>query len=291
MRRQQRLNRVIGIAAAVLLTLGGGILWQALSGHRSESRIKLDDIGDIRIERTGQPGLLLRNVDDDWRIVQPWPLPANRQRIEPLLSALTMGGKGYAPREVDMAATGLAKPDVVLHIDDTRIEIGATDASGARRYARRHGRIVLIDDWLTSLIDGGVTAMARLTPFDESLSGVTVSMLTSDSVDRPDNTRAPAAASADEPFAHVRLNDWQALAARQIVKWPIDDDATERWQATLEASLDDAKPRTFRLVQTGRYTALHPRGSGFAYVFANEDLPCPNFPKSKPPVAASNPGC
>ncbi len=293
---------MIVIAALTLLLLAGAISWQAFSEHKPDTKITLEDVEEIRIERVGHPEMVLHGEDEVWRIAQPWSLPANRQRIEPLLSALAMGGNGYAPDEMDMEATGLANPEVTLQIDDIRIEIGAPDVDGTRRYARRDGRIVLIDDWVASLIDGGVTAMARLTPFDESLKDVQASMMepatdqdrlaTKATNSMPGSTMA----RSGEPYANLTPDDWQSLSARQIVAWPIEDAAAVQAQASLRATTGSGGSRGYELIQTVRYTALHPLGTGFAYVFANEDWPCAQSPssdsrKSRSVDAGASTGC
>lgn len=273
-RRRGHLNGLIAAAVVTLLTLGGFTLWQNFDTQQSGARITLADVTEMRIERADHPTLVLRGSDhgDTWRIVEPWTLPANQQRIEPLLAALVMGGRGYAPAEVEFAATGLAEPAATLVIDTTRIDIGAPDASGSRRYARRDGRILLIDTWLYSLIDGGVSAIARLQPFDATLTQVQAAR-----------------------FRPLPVADWQQISARQIVAWPIVGRAPLISRSTLIATLDSpadgTQTRRYDVVHTTGYTALHPADTGYAYVFANEDWPCPNSPKSKLPAEALSRGC
>ena len=294
--RRSRLNRSLAGAAALLALLLAVLLWQARQSDNDDpmTTATLADVGQIRIKRAGQPALILQRgaepdaaADTDsatqgatrddnatWAIVQPFVLPANPRRIEPLLAVLTMGGEGYAPDEVDLPATGLAEPAASLHIDDLQIDIGAADVSGTRRYARRDGRVVLLDDWVLSLIDGGVTAFARLAPFDQRLTAM-----------------QELTAERDTADARVTLADWRSLDARQIVAWPTDEPEVPLGRSALSARLDDATQRDYTVIHTARYTALHPVGAGFAYVIANEDWPCPNSRKSKPRDAASSPGC
>jgi len=88
------------------------------------------DVTRITIEQKNKTPIVLEK-EGDWWIVEPLRMPANDQRIIPLLTIYTNPDLGYPIDTVDLVNTGLEDPEVSLIFNDYRVSIGnqAIDAS------------------------------------------------------------------------------------------------------------------------------------------------------------------
>lgn len=213
-----------------------------------------DAVQQIRIERPGRPDILLKRQGDSWQLTRPYILAANVQRIEPLIGALSAHAEGYAKSEVDLLASGLEQPLATVSIDQRSYALGATDISGERRYALLNERVLLVPEWVLSLVNGGVTAFADLNVFNASIASLHISV---------DGGEAKPGEVAD----------WQAITANQVVDWPIADMPPATRQARLDIRLIDNASRTLEYTGTERYGVFHYADAAYAYIVNNADLP------------------
>lgn len=212
-----------------------------------------DAVQQIRIERPGRPEISLKRQGDSWQLTRPYILAANVQRIEPLIGALSAHAEGYEKSEVDLVAAGLEQPLATVSIDERSYALGATDVSGERRYAMLGERVLLVPEWVLSLVNGGVTAFADLNVFSASIASLHIS------VDGGD------AQPGEFP-------DWQAITASQIVDWPIADMPPATRQARLDIHFVDDTSRTLEYTGTERYGVFHYANTAHAYIVNNADL-------------------
>ena len=251
-RQQHRQRLIVGLAALLLALLAGITLVTLEDFEQSGSSMDIAQTRSIRIERPGRQSITLeRQADQRWLITTPCELEANTGRIEPLLGALTDFSALYARAELDSSVTGLEPPEAVLNFDTEAFRIGSKDVAGERRYVEHDDRIGFAPEWLLSLVDGGLSAIARLEVFTRPIAAVTVKDA-EDSMDK---------------------DDWQALTARQIVTWPRDDapETTTRWR--LSVSYSGGESEDWLLHTTRRYHALFRDGSACAYILDHTDLP------------------
>lgn len=248
--RQLRQRMLIGLSSLLALLLGI-IAMILISEHRDRPTNLLgaeETISRLTINRTGQDALVLENHNNQWVMSEPCELPLTTSRIEPLLSALSNVAGSYHRDEVDLSEAGLVEPTLIITMDDDAIAIGAIDSSGERRYAMLGMRVGFVPEWVQSLANGGISALAQLEVFSSPLSKL-------------------GNVSAGE------LPAWQALTASQIVLWPLADAPAALSTQTLDLVFTNGRQATATLTRNASYTALQLGNSQCAYILSNEDIP------------------
>lgn len=251
--RQQRLTAVLGVTLVALTVAVIAIAWNDRRALESASFVEHADAGTasrILIARPARPDLVLERHASAWAITAPCRISADIDRITPLLAALSTSPLTYRAREVDRDAAGLVEPLAVITIDDDVIELGGTDLAGERRYAQRGDTVALVPEWVLSLADGGLSALAVRRLFTTPPTTLT----------RADGQSLDADA-------------WAGLSANQVVAWPLPDAPPTRQAQALTASVGDAPNVELELVATDSWTAIVTSGESCARLFAPDDMP------------------
>lgn len=220
-----------------------------------------DSIQTLRIQRPDFAEIILNRIDDQWLINEPCNLTANTLRLEPLLGALMPTTHSYAAKDVDLDAAGLMEPQATVFLNDTRIDIGDTDLDGNRRYIRRNNRIEFAPEWVLSLINGGLSAMANLQIFDANIDAIQILNDSSESVDVPTGSIA----------------DWQALSAQQIVSWPPQPEELALIIQSLEIQQGNTK-RLLKVYTYSKFSAVRYENEQCALILSTESLPDTSSP-------------
>lgn len=157
-------NRLILILLATLAVLGAAIFMLQQDKPQTVAQLSTNEtIDTISITRANFPPIELIRTQDQWHMRAPYAIPANKQRIEPLLSLLTLPDAGYTQTDVDMNAAGLNNTDTSISLNDATFILGNPDITGERRYVLFNNKVSFVPEWVWSLINGGVTAFADLT--------------------------------------------------------------------------------------------------------------------------------
>jgi len=259
----QKLNRLTVLAStALLLLLGsiGYIQWQdktQLAQRDAAYQTLLRSLKSIDISRPGVDTIQLRLSGQEWFIQQPCMAQANPLRVEPLSKLLTSSEHTYTALEVDMEAAGLEQPLARLTLNENTIAIGNTDLSGDRRYIRRNDRIEFAPEWILSLIQGGLSAMANLEVFPNGLKSISIQ-----------NTE-----QASDQIAPLDIEEWKSMTANQVIDWPIKDN-DDILNATHKLIYDDGLAnREVRLLQYQRYSVIVGTNDQCAYIIDNNIMP------------------
>ena len=102
-----------------------------------------ENVGRIRIERPGQPAIVLEKHTENWRLASPVAARANRFNVENLLrvasarSELKLDGG-------DPAQYGLVTPQAKLEVGDEIFEFGALHPFRHQVYVRHRGVVHLV---------------------------------------------------------------------------------------------------------------------------------------------------
>ncbi|MEE9320853.1 MAG: DUF4340 domain-containing protein [Granulosicoccus sp.] len=257
-RKQKQQRLIITLFVLQLLLLAGiaAIKWQDKQ-KTGELPQDTSTATDLLIERPDFAPIKIHRNDNHWQVTEPCDIRANAQRIEPLLGALAGSAHQYAINEVDLDAAGLLKPHASVTIDQTRIDMGETDASEQRRYIRRGNAVEFAPEWILSLVNGGLSALADLTLFEQTIS----------------NVRRTEVSSTDEAFSTEFIENWQTLSARQILTWPQADAPMTTQTSQLIFSLQNESELVLDVVSNATYTALHFASSSCAYIIDTSELP------------------
>ncbi len=252
-------NRLILILLATLVALGAVIY--SIQQNKQQPTAQLttsDTIDSIAITRDGFPDIKLVKRQDQWQMLKPYAIPANSQRIEPLLSLLTLPDAGYAQTDVDMNATGLNNSATSITLNNATFTLGNPDITGERRYVLFNDKVSFVPEWVWSLINGGVTAFADLTVFPNLAEPIFIE--DNGNVDALDN-----------------LAQWAALQADKIIALAPSPNAPamEKPQYTLQLlrsdNLNDADNVIANIHVHAKFATVTTQ-AGFAYVVALENL-------------------
>jgi hypothetical protein len=252
----RKIARLLGITLMALLAVIGTIIW---TDHRSAlDSTPSEAIDRIAIQRQGFADITMMNTNDAWQITAPCRIAVNDQRLKPLLSALQPANHRYNAAEVDLDAAGLSPAHATVILNTQEIELGNTDLQGNKRYALLDGKeVVFIPEWVLSLVNGGVSAFARLEPFGSALTRLTLT----------DSTLAKRILVETHELA-----PWQALSAQQIVAISdlnLPEPASEQ---QILAELDGVE-QLFNVYKKAEFIALQVADAQCAYILPPESLP------------------
>lgn len=224
--------------------------WQTKCENLVLSRTA-QSVSRIVIERKDHPTIVLEK-EDQWWITSPLRMPANDQRITPLLTVYTNPDLGYPIDSVDLMATGLQDPDVNLYFNDYRVSIGNQAIDEAKRHALHGDRIRFVPDWVLPLLQGGISAVADLTVFGNELNAITLS--SGDSID------------------DAALGNAKTLTAQQFVQWPRPEPPEISSQHEVSVNVSGVNT-PWVMFKTERYIAMLPDNANYAYVVPLSDAP------------------
>ena len=257
--KTRRLVIAASLLLAALLCIVGVVLWTD-ARHAATALQAQPDVQRIRIQRPDFPDMVLQaDTDGQWSMTDPCVLPINTQRLQPLLDALAPATHGYAAVDVDLEAAGLLHPEAVIIMNDQVLALGITDLSGERRYLQRGERVEFVPEWILSLVNGGLSALASLDVFPQILDELVV---------QADQSAELASLTVQEDA----LPEWQALQAQQIVTWPLQDSEPATGSRTLLARTGDQQLK-LRLQLYTRYAALRHENADCAYLLPTSSLP------------------
>lgn len=147
MDRRMRTNLLL---AAVVLVLGLAI-WLVPEPAKETGYALLDPetISEITVRQNGETHLRLSRDGEDWRIVEPFALPADPFQLDALLATLGETASGrYSIGEANLAELGLEDPEWTVQVDEKTLQLGGRTAIGNRRYIRAGETIYLVNDVL-----------------------------------------------------------------------------------------------------------------------------------------------
>lgn len=254
-RTVKRWALVLSVTFGVLSSAMVYLIWR--DGQSHDALVPSSEASSILIQRTDFDDVQLSKNDGQWRIEAPCSLAANEQRLEPLLGALTPGAHQYQSGEVDLEAAGLDTPLAIVHINGIEHKLGNTDLSGDRRYVQRGDVVEFVPEWVLSLVNGGVTALATLEIFAKPL--VSIKLIKGNGMNLMVD-------SAGEPEV------WQDITAQQIVTWPQPDNDPEV-SYTLQTTATDGMQQSFAVFKTDAFVALQLEGAACAYILPADALP------------------
>ncbi len=253
--KRNRLTVALGAVFLSLLAAIAYLQWQSNShSNNAAPRRAAEDVQTITVSRPNEePIVLQRNKQspEQWQLTSPVQIPANAQRIVPLLTVFTNPDPGYAISSVDLQATGLNSPEATVLFDDYVVKIGQVAVDGSKRHALHGERVRFVPDWVLPFLQGGVSALADLTLWGETLNNLNVDA---------------------NPLDASQLALAKVATAQQYVAWPRPENPTVLSTRTLSVEMANAKSE-WTLFETDRYAAIQPPSSTYAYIVSLDEVP------------------
>lgn len=106
----------------------------------------------IRVERDDRLELAFERRAETWHMIHPRSAPAASRRVAQLLAVASAPLLPLNAAADDAARYGLETPQVVLQLDELRVEFGALDPSQRLRYVRSNGQTGVVDDLYHNLL-------------------------------------------------------------------------------------------------------------------------------------------
>jgi hypothetical protein len=157
----------IGLLALVLALVAVAVYEPGLHTE-SAPPLLLSDFSEaarVRVERPGQPVLLLEKAQAHWYLREPLQLPANPFKIERLLNSLKSTSHAQLQAtELNLAEFGLAPPQFTLTLDNSVFEFGTTSPLHGKRYVRVGEIVHVTDDVLYYQLEVPPASLAHLSP-------------------------------------------------------------------------------------------------------------------------------
>lgn len=257
--KRTRLTWALLVFFLGLLSIILFLQWQTRVENLALTR-SAESVTRISIARKDSPTIELQKQDNQWWITSPLRIPANDQRIIPLLTVYTNPDLGYSIDSVDLVATGLDDPDVSLSFNDYHVAIGKQALDESKRHALHGNRVRFVPDWVLPLLQGGISAVADLTVFGDELSAITVGS--------KESTHTGNGESLDQ----ASITAAKALTAQQFVQWPRPEQPTILNEYNAEVTVAGENTR-WAMFTTDRYVAMQPANSNYAYVLPISDAP------------------
>ncbi len=255
----QSVKRWTTILGATFCVLVAGISYQLWQDAKSINvQQPLDDLAStVRIVRPDFADMNLARNDEGWQIQSPCNLAVNVQRLQPLLSALTPSTFQYQADEVDLEAAGLVTPLATVYINEQQYRIGHTDLRGERRYVQRGNTVEFAPEWVLSLVNGGMTALAKLELFTAPLQLL---------------VRMEENGTSHDLSSPQILESWQGISAQQIISWP-PPAGEPSLDYRLQATDINGNAQTLMVYNTKQFTAVKHEEAACAYILDTDSLP------------------
>jgi len=261
-----RRRRWTGIAVLALVAAVAGVVAVAVrdGSERGSTSLIPADPQRLTIARPAQVDIVLERdaPDGDWRITAPCTLEVEARRLSPLFEALAGGGARYPREQVDAAGAGLEPPLATLTFDGTALSIGGPDLSGERRYVATDERVELVPEWIWSLVNGGLSALAVPDVFTRTLTTIG---------NTDEDEHAIDGMNAD-------VTHWNALQASQTIAWPPPGPVPADAPLRLTFGFENGSRAVRDVVLTERFEAVVHEDGGCAHLLAPGTLRTVPFP-------------
>ena len=150
MRPWNRVNLALGLIAGGLLVL---LVWPTHGPEQQRlTALEPQHLTSIRVERADRLVLGLARGEDGWRLDYPVQGAAEQRRVAQLLAVTRAPVHQEFRAPGSLADYGLARPEAVLQLDDTRLAFGDRDPVQRSRYVLVGDRIRVIDDVYFNLL-------------------------------------------------------------------------------------------------------------------------------------------
>jgi hypothetical protein len=143
MKARWLLNLVLLVAVIGLATAAWFKPWHHAPAEYRLSALNAATVTTIRLQHSGEPAATLEKRDGSWRIIAPFPAPADRFEVDHLLAVL--GVKTHERlAATDLSRFDLDQPQTRLTIDGQHFSFGTVNTLWNKQYVETGNAIYLI---------------------------------------------------------------------------------------------------------------------------------------------------
>lgn len=206
-----------------------------------------DGITRIQVTRIAREPLTFTRHADNWVLAGSNDLPASDFQIRSLLAILqAQPARSYPADSLDLETLGLKPPQATLELDDTRLEIGLTDALDNMRYVQTGDTVFLLADKYQHLINADWSSFVerKLLPAHARLTRLQLPELALSRTADNQWQLSPADPTISTDALTSLVSNWEQATAYYVRR---HQDGTNGETITLEFSTA-AEPVTFHIV-------------------------------------------
>lgn len=149
--------------AAAVIALGAFVYFKPRSDAPASFRLsalRADEVKQIRVERKGDPPLVLERKGDSWQITAPLSTQADSLQVERLLAILD-ARSAHRLAATDLARFELEHPYVRVVIDGERFGFGAVNAVTREQYVLAGGAVYAVELRYGAMVPATVGQMIK----------------------------------------------------------------------------------------------------------------------------------
>lgn len=208
-------------------------------------------VAHIELTRLAGETLRFSKTGAHWDVVGATTLPADDFQVHTILALLQAGVvRSYPADSLKQAQIGLDPPQASVSCDDTRLELGATEAIDGLRYVRLGDTVYLVADRYAHLLNAGMSnfLQRQLLPDDAQLSELHLPGLTLTREDGVHWQLQPDTPGASADDINMLLGNWQRASALYVTRADADADADANREKITVRLRDHGKALEFTIV-------------------------------------------
>ena len=221
---------VAALAAFVVLKPGSDV-----PSHHRLSTLKADRVSAIRLERSGDPPIVLERKQGKWVVIAPLSARADSFQVERMLGILEASATHSMPGQ-DLARFGLDRPLTRLIIDGTQFDFGAVNAVTREQYVHTAGMVHTVAPRYGAALPASPAQLLAKQPFDPD--DAPVRMAFPQFTVAHDGSRwqiAPPAGDLSQDDINRWIDGWRHAAALRTEPYAADNEPQERVEIVLRS--------------------------------------------------------
>lgn len=219
----------------------------------------------LELAHRGQPAVILDRTDAGWQMRQPYAVAANATVVQGVLDALRNPAEAvYPAAKVDPQQSGLAKPSLVVTINDRKLTFGGSEPVNHWQYLKSGDRVLMVNALsFYKLRHTAADYVGRqLLPDNAQIQQITIpSHILQKSDQGWSLTPDDPAISADAIQGLV--DAWKQAQATNIDKFDPAD--APKVSGQVEIQLASGKPLEFEIIRNSRWLKLARPDLGLTY--------------------------
>jgi len=159
-------NNILNLVLFIVVISLASIIYfseEENTGLEKLSAIDASDITSITIQHNQNTTTIIKQDDNKWQITLPVDIAANDFRVNSLIKLINAPVHSkYSSAEIDLASTGLDKPDTTIKLNDQTIAFGITNPATNLRYIKLGNSVYTIEDVYYPLLSSNFGTLVSL---------------------------------------------------------------------------------------------------------------------------------